>query len=411
MRFALSDEQHELATMARRLLADRARRSPAAGTPVWGERPAFDGGLWATCAELGLLTLGVPEELGGTGGGILELAVVAEEMGAAAPHIPYVPAAVAAAAIAGAAGEAGTGAGNRPHIRALVAEIQTAQVVALPAWETFAGLADRPRLDALRVVGSAAPSAVEVSGRITVPFGDSADVVVAEAAGPEGGRIRLLIETGQPGVRVTTAEALDTAEPLAVLECAHAAADVLTGPAQPAAGRGQDTDDVAEAMRVVLAAELVGTGRRALEDAVAYAKDRTQFGRPIGSFQALKHMLADRHVQLDAARMLVWLAAAGLDGLDGADDPAAADASPADASPAGRSPVGGAASAGRTALAAATDAADAATADGLQTHGGIGFTWEQPAHVFLKHARARRALLGAPGRQLDRLADVLLEAR
>ncbi|WTW92124.1 acyl-CoA/acyl-ACP dehydrogenase [Streptomycetaceae bacterium NBC_01309] len=387
MRFALSDEQHELGSMARRLLADRARRKPGANTPVWGERPVFDRELWGTCAELGLLALGVSETVGGTGGGALELAVVAEEMGAAAPYIPYVPVAIATAVLAA------SGPGGSADVPALVAEIQAGHALLLPAWDTFAALADRPRYDALRVTaapaGAGGTATVRVSGQVTVPYGDSADLVVAEAAGPGGARLTLLVAVDQPGVRTRPVDGLDTAEPLAVLAFSDAEADVLAAPA-PA-----DPDPVAEAMRVLLAAELVGTGRRALDDAVRYAKERTQFGRPIGSFQALKHMLADRHVQLDAARMLVWLAATGLD------EPAAGETGDARA----------AALPGRTALAAASDAADAATADGLQTHGGIGFTWEQPAHVFLKHARARRALLGSPGRQLDRLAESLLATR
>jgi alkylation response protein AidB-like acyl-CoA dehydrogenase len=117
---------------------------------------------------------------------------------------------------------------------------------------------------------------------------------------------------------------------------------------------------------------------------------RRQFGRPIGSFQAIKHMLADRYVQLDAARLVVHAAANRIDAApDSADSPDVELAA-------------------RTALAAASDAADAATADALQTHGGIGFTWEHPSHVLLKRARARRILLGSPARQLEAIAAQVL---
>ncbi|MFJ7094785.1 acyl-CoA dehydrogenase family protein [Streptomyces mirabilis] len=112
---------------------------------------------------------------------------------------------------------------------------------------------------------------------------------------------------------------------------------------------------------------------------------RRQFGRPIGSFQAIKHVLADRSVQLDAAWMLVREAAHALDGKRADADVAA-----------------------RTALAAAADAVEAVTADALQTHGGIGFTWEHRSHVLLRRARARRSLLGPPAHRLDVLADRLL---
>jgi alkylation response protein AidB-like acyl-CoA dehydrogenase len=124
-----------------------------------------------------------------------------------------------------------------------------------------------------------------------------------------------------------------------------------------------------------------------LDGAVEFAGQRHQFGRAIGSFQAIKHLLADRHVQLDAARLLVERAAAAID----EDRPDAAVAA-------------------RTALAAASDAADAVTRDALQVHGGIGFTWEHPSHVYLKRARARRSLLGSPEVQLDALADHVLAA-
>ena len=135
----------------------------------------------------------------------------------------------------------------------------------------------------------------------------------------------------------------------------------------------------------VVAAELLGTGQRALDGAVEYAKQRYQFGRAIGSFQAIKHMLADRYVQLDAARLLVDAAVTAID--DGRPDALAAV---------------------RTAVVAATEAAQAAVGDALQTHGGIGFTWEHPSHVFLKRVRARRSLFGSPAAQLDALADLIL---
>ncbi len=162
-------------------------------------------------------------------------------------------------------------------------------------------------------------------------------------------------------------------EPLAAIDVQPVAAPLL-----PVAGLPTGL------IRLALAAELVGTAQRALDAAVAYAKERRQFGRPIGSFQAIKHLLADRHVQLDAARMLVRAAAEALDAGHAGDEAVAA------------------------AVIATCDAADATTGDALQVHGGIGFTWEHPSHVFLKRARARRVLLGSQARQLDGLAQLLL---
>jgi alkylation response protein AidB-like acyl-CoA dehydrogenase len=213
-----------------------------------------------------------------------------------------------------------------------------------------------------------------------VPFGLDAGLLLAFAEiadDPAAPAVPVLVTLSAPGVRRTAVEALDVVEPVVAVELGSAAATPLTPAVFPA-----------PEIRTVLAAELVGTARRALEGAVAHAGARHQFGRPIGSFQSIKHMLADRYVQLDAARLLVHHSARAID--TGATVPAGLDA------------------ASRTALVAATDAADAATGDALQTHGGIGFTWEHPSHVLLKRARARRSLLGSPGTQLDALAGLLL---
>ncbi|WP_329535764.1 acyl-CoA dehydrogenase family protein [Streptomyces sp. NBC_01450] len=178
----------------------------------------------------------------------------------------------------------------------------------------------------------------------------------------------VLVELAEPTTVRTSVESLDVTEPMASLR--------LTGaPALPLGPLGAHT--VARLL-TVLAAELIGTGRRALEGAVEYAGQRRQFGRPIGSFQAIKHVLADRSVQLDAAWMLVREAAHAIDGKRADADVAA-----------------------RTAV-------EAVTADALQTHGGIDFTWEHRSHVLLRRARARRSLLGSPAHRLDVLADRLL---
>ncbi|MGW4440952.1 acyl-CoA dehydrogenase family protein [Streptomyces sp. NPDC004596] len=143
-------------------------------------------------------------------------------------------------------------------------------------------------------------------------------------------------------------------------------------------GRGRALPWTLAAVRTLFAAELVGLA----QESVACAKERHQFGRPVGSCQAVKHTLADRHAQADAARLLVyWAAATG--------DPDVA----------------------RLAVQAAGDAADAASADNLQTHGGMGFTWEASARVLLKRVRARRALLGTSARQLDAIVGPLLDGR
>jgi alkylation response protein AidB-like acyl-CoA dehydrogenase len=286
----------------------------------------LDRGLVTALARLDVFDLATPEWL-------VELAVVAEEIGAALPAVPFVPMAVGALLL----GELPAG-------------------VSTVGWQTFPEpFGSRP----LAVVDGRVSGTVEA-----VPFGAVADRMVACTS--DG----IAVVDLSSAVR-SAGTAFDLSEPPATVVVDAMPPVAVARPAM-------------SSVLVVLAAELIGTGQRALDSAVGYARQREQFGRPIGSFQAVKHMLADRHVQLDAARGLVRYAAWAVASGDDAELPA------------------------RTALAAAGDAALAAAADNLQAHGGIGFTWEHPAHRYLRRARARRALVGSQARQYDRIAEHIL---
>jgi len=267
--------------------------------------------------------------------------------------VPRVPFSATAAVLAIAA----MGANGRD-----VSAIVAGSVIAVPAWETFPFIPDH-RSDALRLAGSAVRGSLRA-----VPFGLDADLLLAFADDTP-----VLLDLAQAGVERSKVSSFDVTEPAATIELNAVPATILT------------PGEFLPRVLTVLAAELIGTGQRALDGAVEYARQRFQFGRAIGSYQAIKHMLADRFVQLDAARLLVERAAMAID--DERPDAQATQLAAA-----------------RTALAAASAAAEAAAADALQTHGGIGFTWEHPSHVFLRRARARRSLLGSPARQLDALA-------
>jgi alkylation response protein AidB-like acyl-CoA dehydrogenase len=356
MRFALTDEHRELTRTVHRLLVERRGAFP----PAFGPIPGPDPDLWRELAGLGLLGLTVPERLGGAGAGLLEAALVAEQAGATLPPVPYLPVAVAAAVLAGAHGDAGNGPGAE-----MLKGITDGSLLVVPAWETFPrSVAGRHRTDTLRLEDG------RVSGSLTaVPYGTDADVLLAVAGGA-----LVSLRLDRPGVRGTARDGLDVVERIAAIELASVDAHVL--------GPGRFGDRTLAAVRTLFAAELVGLAGQCVDAAVTHARERHQFGRPIGSFQAVKHTLADRHIQVDAARLLLhWAAATG--------DPHAAS----------------------LAVQAAGDAADAASADNLQTLGGMGFTWEASAHVLLKRARTRRALLGTSARQLDAIADRLLETR
>jgi alkylation response protein AidB-like acyl-CoA dehydrogenase len=359
----LTEEQRELSRTAARLLADAARKDPL--PPDWDALPlGLNRSLWAALGELGLLGLAVPEALGGGGAGVLEQCLLAEQVGAAVPAVPF---AVTAAVTAVLTRSAGAGVALSGVAADVLRDVTAGSAVATTAWQTWpASVVPWRRPGVLSSDGSV------VSGTLgAVPFGMDADWLLAFDAGGAP----LLVDLAGPGVRRESADSLDVMEPVASVRLTDAPATVLPLPELP----------VAEIL-TVFAAELVGTGQRALDGAVSYAKERRQFGRAIGSFQAIKHMLADRYVQLDAARLLVRTAAADAGAPAGPESELAA----------------------RTALAAASAAADAATGDALQTHGGIGFTWEHPSHVLLKRARARRALLGSQARQLAAIADHVL---
>jgi acyl-CoA dehydrogenase len=359
----LTEEQRELSRTAARLLADAARKDPL--PPDWDALPlGLNRSLWAALGELGLLGLAVPETLGGGGAGVLEQCLLAEQVGAAVPAVPFAVTAVVTAVLTR---SAGAGAALSGAAADVLRDVTAGSAVATTAWQTWpASVVPWRRPGVLSSDGSV------VSGTLgAVPFGMDADWLLAFDAGGAP----LLVDLAGPGVRCESVDSLDVMEPVASVRLTDAPATVLPLPELP----------VAEIL-TVFAAELVGTGQRALDGAVSYAKERRQFGRAIGSFQAIKHMLADRYVQLDAARLLVRTAAADAGASAGPESELAA----------------------RTALAAASDAADAATGDALQTHGGIGFTWEHPSHVLLKRARARRALLGSQARQLAAIADHVL---
>jgi acyl-CoA dehydrogenase len=342
MSFPQTDEQRELVNTVHKLLADTADPIP----PSWDDRGAgLNRSLWASVASLGLLGLGVSEEVGGSGGGLRELCLVAEEIGGVCARVPFVGTAAALAA-------------GAPDVGPIVDGL----LIVVPAWETHPALPGR-RSAALTLSGTTVDGSLQA-----VAFGMDADALLAYA-----GDTAVIVDLTQTGVRRQSIPAFDVTEPVAALTLRAAEAIVLEpSPSWPW-------------IRTVVAAELIGTARRALDGAVQYAKERHQFGRAIGSFQGIKHMLADRYVQLEAARLLVDSAITAID-----------------------EERSGAPAAALAALAAATEAAQAAAGNALQTHGGIGFTWEHPSHVFLKRVRARRSLFGSPAQQLDALADHIL---
>ncbi|HKE75145.1 MAG TPA: acyl-CoA dehydrogenase [Acidimicrobiales bacterium] len=352
MTIAIGEDHLALLATARRFTAERC--PPAAARAALDAEDAAPGGaglppFWDDLASLGWLGLAVPEDAGGEGYGVTELAIVLEELGRAVAPGPMLAAAWAAT-LAGTGG--GAGVGGMPGLPADLAAGRRVGAVAL------AGV----------VAGREAEGGLCVDGAVgPVLGGGPADVVVVPVS-VGGGERWAAVDARGPGVAVAPLPPLDGTRGLARLDLDGAPATPL-----PAVTRAR-----VEALGVALAAaECAGGAAWCVDTAAAYARDRRQFGRPIGQFQAVKHRCADMLVQLEQARALAADAAAALDGPD-PDGPEAALA---------------VAAAGAVAFEAFATVAK----DCIQVLGGIGFTWEHDAHLYLRRALALRQLFGGAG--------------
>ncbi|MGW4126161.1 acyl-CoA dehydrogenase family protein [Nocardia sp. NPDC004711] len=370
--FVFTPEQGELRTAVRRFCAEHS--DEATVRRLMESTPPFDQKAWARLgSELGVLGLGVPEELDGSGGGIVDAAIAVEELGAALFCGPVfgtlalsIPALVAAPDTPARAETLGP----------LVAGARTA-AFAVP------DRAGRFAADAVTVQAIGSGDQWTVSGTVerVVDAGAADDLLVA-ATGPDGVALFVVDATGS-GVERTPLSTMDLTRPQATVRFDGAPARLLAGPAETAHVCGH----ALRAGAVLLAAEQVGGAQHLLDLSVAYAKERLQFGRPIGSFQAVKHRLADMLVDQEHARTAAYCAAWTLQ--DGTDDRELA-ASIAQA----------------TCSAAFTRVA----ADTVQVHGGIGFTWEHRTHLYFKRAFTDAVLLGSAEEHRDRIAELVLDA-
>jgi alkylation response protein AidB-like acyl-CoA dehydrogenase len=329
--FDLSEDQQAIRDAARELLA--ARYPLAEVRRLAYEDGAEDAG-WAEVAELGWPGIAVPEDQGGQGLGALELAVLAEETGRA-----LAPAALRSAwweaTLLTAAGEAERLAGGRRGAVAIWGEVQ----------ERDGALHGEKRL------------VLDVPG---------ADVLVVDG--------RWVVDPA--AAEVEAAAALDATRPLATVRFEGT-------PAEPLAGYALDHPWLVN--RLACAAESVGVAQRALDMAVAHAKERRQFDRPVGTFQAVSHRCAQMLLEVEGARTVVqWAGWA----LDHAPDEAELAA--------------------HAAHAYASDCGVRVTQSALQVLGGLGFTWEHDLHLFLKRARANAHALGSAAAARERIAEQLL---
>jgi alkylation response protein AidB-like acyl-CoA dehydrogenase len=364
MYFDLTDEQQAIKATAHDFLASRFKSERL--REIAASDDGFDAAGWAEMAELGWTGLAVPEEWGGQGLGIVELAVLFEEMGYALAPSPLFSNTIAGLALT----LCGSDDLRERYLRPLaVGELRGAPAL----WD--AGSPVTP--GGFTMEAKADGDGTVLDGeKILVPDAASADFFLVATS---DGR-RHLVERGADGVTVTAEPAIDPTRRFSSVRFDG----VRVAPADTLPGAEADYHPVFFRLCVALAAESTGIAQRTMEMAVEYAKDRQQFGRPIGAYQAVSHRCAQMLLETENARSAVYGAAW------------AADAEPESL------PL-----AASTAKAYASDAGWRVPDASIQVHGGIGFTWEHDLHFFLKRGRSNAAIFGDAKWHRERVADAI----
>jgi alkylation response protein AidB-like acyl-CoA dehydrogenase len=386
MDLELSEEESDLRDNVRAVLASVC---PPATVRAVHEGSGDGAAVWARMVELGWPALAIAEQHGGLGLGFVEVAIVAEELGRSAVPGPFLATVTQfAPAVREVGGKDSTLAAD------LLGRVAAGEVTGTVA------LAEGGRWDPAAVAATATETAggwVLHGAKDAVLDGADADevLVVARAATAEGADARGTDDdqhddlgaflVAAPSLAATRRPALDPTLPVAdmVLDGVTVPADrVLTAPGTP--GVADALVRAGHEATVALATVIVGACRAIFEQTVEYAKVREQYGRPIGSFQALKHRLADMYLSVERASSLCWFAALTI----AEDDPRRPEAA-------------------AMAKAAAGECQGLLVRDGLQLHGGIGMTWEHDLHFLLKRAAASDALYGGAVHHRSRLGRML----
>ena len=350
-----TDVEADLRDVVRDVLIDQC--DPASVVAMYDGDRSIVAGLWkALAADVGLAGLLVPEELGGAGASAREAAVVLEELGRAVAPVPFLTSAVVATT---------TLLESRSDLLSPLATGERTAALIVP-WATSPD-SEIPtvRVEGCRLTGTIAG----VAGAL------EADVLLVPASTPEDLTI-YGIETAEAAV--TPVNSLDMTRQLADVRLDGVVATPVVTNAEAAVRLALQTGTT------LLASEQVGLAQWCLDTTVAYLKERKQFGRAVGSFQAVKHRLADLYTGVESAAAAARYAAATLAAAD-PDTPVAA----------------------RVAQSFCADVAVTAAEESIQLHAGIGMTWEFPAHLYLKRAKADQIALGTPGRHRARLAELV----
>ncbi len=366
MNFAFSEEQETLREFVRNFLEEKS--AEAAVREQMETDDGFDPDVWQQMSEqMGLQSLIIPEEFGGQGFGYVELIVVLEEMGRALLCAPFFSSVVLAA-------------NTLIHSGDETAKADLLPKIASGTIATLAFTEENGKWDESGITMQASESANGYTldgSKMYVLDGNTAEIILVAAKTANGVSL-FHVDAGADGLTRTSLATMDQTRKQSKLDFSGTPATLIGEE-----GKGWDTlSTVLDLAAVGLAAEQVGGAQMCLDMAVEYAKVRVQFGRPIGSFQAIKHKCADMLLEVESAKSAAyyagWCAAEMNDEL------------PSTAS---------------LAKAYCSEAYFHAAAENIQIHGGIGFTWEHPAHLYFKRAKSSELLFGDPTYHRELLAQ------
>jgi alkylation response protein AidB-like acyl-CoA dehydrogenase len=373
MKFEWSEEQELLRKTVRNFLNVHAPMKAVRETLDAGDLYASD--LWQRMAELGWMGLAIPERYGGSGLGPVELSIVAEELGRSLAPVPFIPTQAAARAV--------WEAGDEPQRAQWLAAISSGEAIGTLAIDEPHRAADDLQLGVIAVRD--AQGWALTGSKWFVPDAGAADLLVTTARPDSESAATLMfaVPAYTRGMSIEPMVSMDPLRKLSVVrfDSARLPESALLGGNLDAAEPLRKTLDFA---RVAICAEMVGGAEVCLEASVAHASQREQFGRPIGSYQAIKHKCADMLFEVESARSITCYAAWAIDA--NRDDPSL-----------------------RVAMAKAyvSDAYRHVSAENIQIHGGVGFTWETDCHLFFKRAKSDEMWLGDGAYHRERVAQLL----